>query len=156
LSVATSTTSQSELSLAHVELAEANAFVERLHRHHRRTQGHRFSVGVVAEGVLVGVAIVARAVGGQNQREWAEVTRLCTDGTPNACSFLYGAAARAAKALGFVRIQTYILGSEPGISLKAAGWKYDRMSHPIGWDHDELALDLPRLRELKQLWYKEL
>ncbi len=53
----------------------------------------------------------------------AEVTRLCTDGTKDACSFLYGAAARAAFALGFRRIGTYILASEPGTSLTAAGWR---------------------------------
>jgi hypothetical protein len=52
----------------------------------------------------------------------AEVSRVATDGCPNACSFLYGAAARAASALGYEVIQTYILASEPGTSLKAAGW----------------------------------
>jgi hypothetical protein len=55
--------------------------------------------------------------------ETAEVTRLCTDGTRNACSFLYGACARAAFALGFKRIGTYILASEPGTSLAAANWR---------------------------------
>lgn len=44
-------------------------------------------------------------------------------GHRNACSFLYAAAARAAFALGYARIGTYILKSEPGTSLKAAGWK---------------------------------
>lgn len=52
-----------------------------------------------------------------------EVTRLCTTGHRNACSFLYGAAARAAFALGYARIGTYVLKSEPGTSLAAAGWK---------------------------------
>ena len=51
-----------------------------------------------------------------------EVTRLVTDGTKNACSFLYSAAARAGKELGYKKIQTFILASEPGISLIAAGW----------------------------------
>ena len=53
----------------------------------------------------------------------AEVSRLCTDGTRNACSFLYGACARAAFALGYKRIGTYILASEPGASLYGAGWR---------------------------------
>lgn len=147
------------LRLARVELADANAFVERLHRHHKRIQGHRFSLGAETAAGLCGVAIVGRPVGGQHQRDWAEVVRLCTDGTPNACSFLYGAAARAAKALGFVRIQTYILRSEPGTSLKASGWKFERLSHPVGWHHDG-----PRaarrveahLMGRKQLWFKDL
>ena len=52
-----------------------------------------------------------------------EVTRLCTDGTKNACSFLYGKAARAAFALGYRRIGTYTLPDEGGASLRAAGWK---------------------------------
>ena len=52
-----------------------------------------------------------------------EVNRLCTDGTKNACSFLYGAAARAAKVLGYHRIITYILDTESGISLRASGWR---------------------------------
>lgn len=55
--------------------------------------------------------------------EVLEVTRLCTDGTPNACSMLYAACARAAQAMGFYKIQTYILDTEPGTSLKAAGWE---------------------------------
>jgi hypothetical protein len=55
--------------------------------------------------------------------ETVEVTRLCTTGEKNACSFLYGAAAKAAFALGYKRIGTYILASEPGTSLMGTGWK---------------------------------
>ncbi len=92
--------SEGKLQLMHLELKEANAFVVARHRHHDRVQGHRFSIGAIKNGQLVGVAIVGRPVGGQHQEDWVEVTRLCTDGTRNACSFLYGAAANAAKALG--------------------------------------------------------
>ena len=147
------------MDLRHVELREANAFVEQLHRHHGKVQGHRFSIGAVVEDHLVGVAIVGRPVGGQHQGDWVEVTRLCTDGSPNACSFLYGAACRAAKALGFKRIQTYILKEETGVSLRAAGWKFDRMSHPVGWHHDTgraARTVAPGLMERKQLWYRDL
>lgn len=160
------------LRLVHVELSEANAFVTKHHRHHRKIQGHRFSLGAMVEirtsaGIedagLAGVAIVGRPVGGTNQHEWVEITRLCTDGTRNACSFLYAAAANAAKRLGYVRIQTYILADEPGTSLKASGWEFDRMSHPVGWHHDGTngrgrparAVD-ERLSERKQLWYRDL
>ncbi len=52
-----------------------------------------------------------------------EITRLATDGTPNACSYLYGAAQRACAALGYTRLGTYILKSESGRSLRAAGWR---------------------------------
>jgi hypothetical protein len=52
-----------------------------------------------------------------------ELTRVCTDGTRNACSFLHGAAARATFALGYRRIGTYTLPHEGGASLRAAGWE---------------------------------
>lgn len=114
------------MKLRHVRLPldEANAFVAQHHRHHRPVIGHLFSLGAVLGDEIVGVAIVGRPVARmRDDGLTAEVTRLCTDGTRNACSFLYGAAARAAFALGFQRIGTYILDSEPGTSLKAAGWK---------------------------------
>ena len=148
-----------DLQLHHIELKDANAFVEQHHRHHKRAQGHRFSLGATIQGHLVGVAIVGRPVGGHHQGDWVEVTRLCTDGSLNACSFLYGAAARAAKALGFDRIQTYILEEEHGSSLKATGWEFERMSHPTGWHHDgpRAARHVEEhLKGLKQLWFKTL
>lgn len=107
-----------------IDLAEANAFVARHHRHHKPVVGHLFSIGAVAGDSIVGVAICGRPVSRhRDDGETIEVTRLCTDGTRNACSFLYGAAARAAFALGFKKIGTYILASEPGTSLTAAGWR---------------------------------
>jgi hypothetical protein len=111
------------LRLAQCELADANAFVAQVHRHHKPVQGHRFSLGATVDGKLVGVAVVGRPVARLvNSRAVVEVSRLATDGTKNACSFLYAAAARAARALGYKKIQTYILATEPGTSLKAAGW----------------------------------
>lgn len=123
-----------------LELREANALVEKLHRHHKRCQGHRFSLGVVDEnGVLHGAAIVGRPVARNAglPRDVLEVTRLVTDGTSNACSMLYAAAARAGKAIGYRRIQTYILESEPGVSLKAAGWKDEGPAGGGQWKHTD-------------------
>jgi|SRR5579872_1133497 len=112
------------LHIKRVELAEANAFVSALHRHHKPVTGHRFSIGAERDEKLCGVAIVGRPVARlTDQKSIAEVTRLCTDGSPHVCSFLYAAAARAAKELGFTLIQTFILENEPGISLVAAGWE---------------------------------
>lgn len=112
------------MSIVSLELGEANAFVAQHHRHHRPVVGHKFSIGAVMGEKIVGVAIIGRPVArGRDDGETLEVTRLCTDGTRNACSFLYGAAAKAAFALGFKRIGTYILASEPGTSLSAAGWR---------------------------------
>jgi hypothetical protein len=107
-----------------IELGEANAFVAEHHRHHKPVIGHIFSLGAEHEGRIVGVAIIGRPVARlRDDGLTVEVTRLCTDGTRNACSFLYGASSRAAFALGFQRIGTYILASEPGTSLTAAGWR---------------------------------
>lgn len=112
------------LELIPVELDDANAFVERLHRHHGEVVGHKFSLGAVLVGKLVGVVIVGRPVARGRDDGWTlEVTRNCTDGTRNACSFLYGAARRAVFALGYRKLGTYILASEDGTSLKAAGWR---------------------------------
>lgn len=112
------------MTIERIGLDEANAFVEALHRHHKPVIGHLFSIGAALDGKIVGVAIVGRPVARmRDDGVTAEVTRLCTDGTKNACSFLYGAAARAAFALGFKRIGTYILASEPGTSLTGAGWR---------------------------------
>lgn len=92
-------------------LEEANAFVTSHHRHHSQVVGHLFSIGAVKDNQIVGVVIVGRPVSRhRDDGETAEVTRLCTDGTRNACSFLYGRAAKAAFALGFQRIGTYVLG----------------------------------------------
>ena len=74
---------------------------------------------------------VARAI---DQWNTVEVTRLCADGTRNACSFLYGACKRAAKALGYSRIITYILESEDGTSLKASGWNYSYTTVGKSWN----------------------
>ena len=107
-----------------LDFPTACAFVARLHRHHRPPVGHKFSIGAQIGDALVGVVIVGRPVSRMRDDGFTlEVTRLCTDGTPNACSFLYGRAAKAAFALGYGRIGTYILNTEPETSLKAAGWK---------------------------------
>lgn len=112
------------MRLATVTLKDANGFVEKHHRHHKPVVGHKFSLGAVKNEVLVGVAIVGRPVSRmRDDGTTLEVTRLCTDGTKNACSFLYGAAARACFALGYERLGTYTLPSEGGASLRAAGWR---------------------------------
>ena len=107
-----------------MRLSDANDFVEQFHRHHKKVQGHKFSLGAVLSKNLVGIAIIGRPISRhRDDGETLEVTRLCTDGTKNACSFLYGAAARAAFALGYHKIGTYTLPNEGGASLRASGWK---------------------------------
>lgn len=128
------------LRVVPLELAEANEFVRRYHRHHQPTKFHRFSIGAVdADGVLRAAAIVMKPVArlGGNQREVLEVSRLVSDGTKNACSILYAAAARAGKELGYCRIQTYILEEEPGTTLKASGWIYEGIAGGGQWKHTD-------------------
>ena len=118
-------------------LAQANALISRLHRHHKPVVGHRFTLGAETDDArLVGAAVVGRPIArAVDQYRVAEVTRLVTDGTPNACSFLYSAAARIAREMGFDRIQTYILDNEPGTSLHAAGWTFDGHTQGGDWNH---------------------
>lgn len=132
---------------------EAKEFVERVHRHHFSPQGWKFGIGAQKENRLVGVVMVGRPVARMlDDGKTAEVIRLATDGTRNACSFLYGAARRAAFELGYQRIITYILDSEPGTSLKAAGWRYVGPAGGGSWSR------LSRVRKdkaplvTKQLW----
>ena len=117
-------------------LEEANEFVRVHHRHHRPVIGHKFSIGAVSGDRVVGVAIVGRPVSRHLDNGLTlEVTRLCVvEGQKNACSFLYGKAARAAFALGYKRIGTYILASENGASLRAAGWTCLGEAGGLSWN----------------------
>ncbi len=123
------------LSLVPITLKTANSFVAEHHRHHKPVVGHKFSIGVQdASEKIVGVVIVGRPVSRYLDDGWtAEVTRLCTDGTANACSMLYGAAARAAQAMGYRKVITYILESESGVSLRAAGWTCEGLAGGPAW-----------------------
>lgn len=114
----------SKLQASPISFKDAAAFVRKHHRHRTPPVGHKFSIAAVDGSEVVGVVIVGRPVArGRDDGLTLEVTRLCTDGHRNACSFLYGAAARATFALGYARIGTYTLQSEPGTTLRAAGWK---------------------------------
>jgi hypothetical protein len=116
--------SKMTLDAVPIALAEANAFVTAHHRHHKPVVGHKFSIGASIGDLIVGVCIIGRPVSRHRDDGLTlEVTRLCTDGTRNACSFLYGRAAKAAFALGYRRIGTYTTPAEGGASLRAAGWR---------------------------------
>ena len=122
------------LTLVPMTLREANAFVAAHHRHHKPVVGQKFSLDCEQDGRLVGVVIAGRPVSRYlDDGKTLEVTRLCSTGEKNVCSFLYGAAARAAKALGYAKIITYTLDTEPGISLRAAGWTCAGRAGGIRW-----------------------
>lgn len=107
-------------------IRDAKKYVGMLHRHNKVPTGGLFAVSVAESDHVVGVAIVGRPISRRLQDgATCEVIRCATDGTPNACSMLYGACARAAKALGYHRVVTYTLAEEPGVSLRASGWHKD-------------------------------
>lgn len=131
-------------------------FVEKNHRHNKPPVGHKFSIACYDGNRLCGVAMVGRPVGRfLDDGLTLEVNRCCTDGTRNACSMLYGAAWRAAKALGYKRMFTYTRQSEIGSSLRAAGWIFDGPAggtHWTGARYEQMEI----LDEKKFRWYKEV
>lgn len=139
-----------------ITLAEANAFVTEHHRHHTAVVGHKFSIAAVDGGRICGVVIVGRPVSRvRDDGVTLEVTRLCTDGTRNACSFLYGAAAKAAFALGYQRLGTYISPEEGGASLRAAGWRKIAETPGRSWSvSSRPRIDKHPLGQ-KELWQRE-
>lgn len=109
-----------------IDLKSANAFVLKNHRHNGKVLVHRFSIAVYDGERLCGVAIVGNPTARKlDDGKTVEVKRVCTDGTKNACSILYGRCARIAKEMGWEKIITYTLESEGGASLRASGWEID-------------------------------
>lgn len=99
-------------------------FVTKHHRHSKRPAGSIICFGVFNGPDLVGVSVIGRPVArmlGHNG-DVVEVLRVCTDGTRNACSMLYGHAARFARLAGADEVVTYTLAEEDGASLRGAGW----------------------------------
>ena len=98
-------------------------FVSQHHRHHKPTVGCKFCIGLESEGKLVGVAVCSTSVAWHYDDGFTcEINCLCTDGTKNACSKLYGACCRIAKNMGYKKVITYILETEKGTSLKASNF----------------------------------
>lgn len=148
------------LKIVPLELRELNDLVSKWHRHHKPVQGHRFSIGAMEgkTGEIVGGCSVGRPVSrGVNPKTTLEVTRLVTDGTRNACSFLYSAAARIGREMGYQKIQTYILQDELGTSLLASGWSFEDVTQGGQWKHTDgkpRRTDQPVVK--KQRWSKVL
>ena len=115
---------------------EAHAYIREKHRHHGSPLGELWRHAAHDDvGQIVGVATVGRPVARALDDGWTvEVTRVCGDGTPNVCSMLYGAARRASDAKGYRRGLTYILASENGASLRAAGYRRLWLVKGRSWD----------------------
>jgi hypothetical protein len=127
------------MKIVPMTLKAANEYVSKYHRHHKPSIRHKLSIGLVDDkDELIGVAILGRPVNRYCDNGFTlEVARLCTDGTSNACSKLYGASARIAKEMGYNKIQTYILDVELGTSLKASGWKFVALTKGGVWKHKD-------------------
>jgi hypothetical protein len=92
-----------------LHLKEANQFVARHHRHNLPTTGCKVAIGAAQDGKLVGVAIAGRPVSRRlDDGKTLEVLRVATDGTLNACSFLYARTAEIARLMGYQRVITYV------------------------------------------------
>jgi hypothetical protein len=130
-------------------IQDAREFVHQFYRHHGPPVSGLFALACarkisnattddafpLPDSAICGVAIVGHPVARMLQDGWtAEVSRLATDGTQNACSMLYAACWRAARALGYRRLVTYTLASEPGTSLIAAGWREVGRVTARSWD----------------------
>jgi hypothetical protein len=109
-------------------IVDAIGFVAQVHRRHPRVVGGMWAIRALVDGQTVGVVIVGRPVASVYQeRGFLEVTRLAAvPGNNCVCSALYGAAARAARAMGAPALLTYTETNEPGTSLVAAGWICDQ------------------------------
>lgn len=139
----------------------ANRYVRENHRHNTPVQGCKFCIGVFEGTSCHGVAICGRPVSRNLDNGLTlEINRVCTDGTRNACSMLYGASARVAKAMGYHKVITYTLESENGASLKASNFVNEGLNSGGSWHgrtfdtSQDLFPDMPREvpTERKQRW----
>ena len=121
-----------------IDFSEAKVFINKYHRHNVSPIGHKFSIGLNDGEGVIGVVMVGRPIARFNQDGWTlEVTRCCVlEGHKNACSKLYAAAWRVVRNLGYRKLITYTLITEPGTSLRAAGWKIigQTRNSPKGWN----------------------
>jgi L-amino acid N-acyltransferase YncA len=124
------------LELVPLTITEGKAFVTRVHRHHPAPAGAMFAIGAAQNGEVVGVVMVGRPVSRVLAVDdyTAEVTRLASTGERNVCSLLYAAAWRACRAMGYRRLITYTLATEPGTSLRAVGFREVGRVPGRSWD----------------------
>ena len=144
-----------KLELVPISQREAKAFVEQYHRHHAPSTGGKFSIAVSSDKKIVGVAMAGRPVSRVLDDGFTlEINRVCTDGTRNACSKLYGACMRAGKAMGYTKFITYTLPSEGGASLRAAGWELVGEAGGGNWNCKSRPRVDTELDQIKLRWEK--
>ena len=139
-----------------ITFRQACEFINKHHRHHGSTTGCKFCIGCFASGEMVGCAVCGRPVSRYlDDGLTCEINRLCTDGTKNACSMLYGACCRVARAMGYKKILTYILESENGASLRASNFVCEGLAGGLKWTGArDKGQKIPH--EMKTRWAKHL
>jgi hypothetical protein len=145
------------MNIAPITFKEASEYINKFHRHHSATIGCKFCISVVDDfGQLHGVAVCGRPVSRHlDDGITLEINRVCTDGTKNACSMLYGASCRIAKAMGYKKVITYILESENGASLKASNFICEGQAGGTHWTGiRNRGQNIPK--EMKKRWVKYL
>ncbi|HVQ43787.1 MAG TPA: XF1762 family protein [Candidatus Saccharimonadia bacterium] len=130
--------------------------VKQWHRHLPDLQGGLFAVSCISDGVIVGVGVA-----GNPSRVWQHeakivISRCATEGHENACSMIYGALARAAKALGYKEIWTYTLQDEPGTSLRASGFMDMGLTSGGEWSRPCRLRAAAKIAEPKRRWKRNL
>lgn len=148
---------EKHLKAVPISLKDANAFVDAVHRHHQHAVRDKFRCAAAIGDKVVGVAQVGRPVSRMlDDGETLEVVRLCTDGTQNACSFLYSRACAIAKLMGYKKIITYTLETEPGTSLIASGFTLDGVTQGGGWSRPSRKRETKAPTCPKKRWVKIL
>lgn len=145
------------LEIRPITFRQACDFIQEHHRHHKPTVGCKFCIGLFDDNEnMVGCAVCGRPVSRHlDDGLTVEINRLCTDGTKNACSILYGAACRTAKAMGYRKAVTYILESENGASLRASNFVCEGSAGGTHWTGKRnRGQDIPA--EMKTRWVKAL
>lgn len=144
------------MNIRPITFKQACEFINQNHRHHRATVGCKFCIGLFCGKKLVGVSVCGRPVSRYlDDGLTCEINRLCTDGTKNACSMLYGASCRVAKAMGYAKVITYILESENGASLKASNFVCEGVAGGTHWTGKRnRGQNIPQ--EMKTRWCKTL
>lgn len=144
------------LTIVPLTVREATDYINRMHRHHAASRGAKFCLGASLEDRIVGVAMAGRPVSRALDDGWTlEVTRVATDGTRNACSFLYGAVKRVGVAMGYKRFVTYTLPSESGASLRACGWELVGQAGGGNWNTPSRPRVDSNLQQVKLRWESE-
>ncbi len=134
----------------------AKQFISNNHRHNPNVVGCKFAIGIEEENELIGVAVCGRPVSRYlDDGRTLEINRVCTTGKKNSCSMLYGACCRIAKEMGYKKIITYTLKSEPGSSVKASNFICDGEAGGTHWTGKRnKGQNIPN--EMKVRWHKDL